>query len=107
MIQFFFRESGDHGPINSWDRTAYISDVFDGSPSYRAATNNVNKNFIIANYGSSQGFDTDDGSSWYDIHNNFFFMADAWKMDYGGMFLIVNIFCNSCRFVNLNPYFLR
>jgi|TARA_B110000902_G_scaffold255806_1_gene321638 hypothetical protein len=78
------RESGDHGPINSWDRTAYISKVFDGTPSYKAATNNVNKNFIIANYGSSQGFDTDDGSSWYDIHDNFFFMADAWKMDYGG-----------------------
>ena len=46
--------------------------------------NNVNNNFIIANYGASQGFDTDDGSSWYDIHDNFFFMADAWKMDYGG-----------------------
>eukprot|EP01052_Picozoa_sp_SAG31_P079011 SAG31_NODE_38583_length_295_cov_0.780612_1_plen_68_part_01 len=27
---------------------------------------------------------SDDGSSWYDIHDNFFFMADAWKMDYGG-----------------------
>ena len=35
---------------------------------------------VIANYGASQGFDTDDGSSWYDIHDNFFFMADAWKM---------------------------
>ena len=46
--------------------------------------NNVNNNFIIANYGASQGFDTDDGSSWYDIHDNFFFLADAWKMDYGG-----------------------
>ena len=39
---------------------------------------------VIANYGASQGFDTDDGSSWYDIHDNFMFMADAWKMDYGG-----------------------
>ena len=25
-----------------------------------------------------------DGSSWYDIHDNFFFMADGWKMDFGG-----------------------
>ena len=41
--------------------------------------NGVYKNFIIANYGASQGFDTDDGSSWYDIHDNFFFEADAWK----------------------------
>ena len=31
---------------------------------------------IIANYGSSQGFDTDDGSSWYNISQNFFFMAE-------------------------------
>ena len=123
------RESGDHGPINSWDRNAFISDVYDGTPSYTAKTNSVAKNFIIANYGASrpwkqaslgatraplvcppvpsvrahtrtrtltrthardlypgasQGFDTDDGSSWYDIHDNFFFMADGWKMDYGG-----------------------
>jgi len=120
--------------MNSWDRTAYISDVKYGTPSYEAQMNNVNNNFsafvpcslllavqsgidghthvfiqthrngmhvlidsrigcanvrlsrwrcnraVIANYGASQGFDTDDGSSWYDIHDNFFFMADAWKM---------------------------
>lgn len=46
--------------------------------------NHVVNNLIIANYGSSQGFDTDDGSSWYNISSNFFFMADAKKMDYGG-----------------------
>eukprot|EP00039_Didymoeca_costata_P013183 m.196382 g.196382 ORF g.196382 m.196382 type:complete len:799 (+) comp15699_c0_seq3:667-3063(+) len=78
------RETGDHGPINSWDRTAYISDVATGKPSYTAAMNHVRQNFIIANYGSSQGFDTDDGSSWYNISSNFFFQADAVKMDYGG-----------------------
>ena len=78
------RESGEHGPINSWDRTAYLSDVLHGEPSYEAAINHVTNNMIIANYGSSQGFDTDDGSSWYNISQNFFFMADAWKMDYGG-----------------------
>lgn len=50
-----------------------------GKPSYTAQMNGVYKNFIIANYGASQGFDTDDGSSWYDIHDNFFFEADAWK----------------------------
>lgn len=78
------RESGDHGAMNSWDRTAYISDVKYGTPSYEAQMNEVNNNFIIANYGASQGFDTDDGSSWYNINNNFFFEADGWKMDYGG-----------------------
>ena len=51
------RESGDHGPINSWDRQAYLSDVeLGGEPSYGAAMNNVKNNYIIANYGSSQGF---------------------------------------------------
>lgn len=42
--------------------------------------NHVGHNMIIANYGASQGFDTDDGSSWYDIHDNFMFMADG-KLD--------------------------
>ena len=49
------------------DRTAYISDVLYGTPSYEAQMNSVDHNFIIANYGASQGFDTDDGSSWYDM----------------------------------------
>lgn len=39
---------------------------------------------IIANYGASQGFDNDDGSSWYDTHDNFFYDASGFKMDYGG-----------------------
>ena len=67
--------AGDHGPINSWDRNAFITDVKYGSPSYTAQMNEVGGNMIIANYGASQGFDTDDGSSWYNIHDNFFFEA--------------------------------
>ena len=35
----------DHGAMNSWDRTAYISDVKYGTPSYEAQMNNVNNNF--------------------------------------------------------------
>ena len=35
------RESGDHGAMNSWDRTAYISDVKYGRPSYEALMNQV------------------------------------------------------------------
>ena len=46
--------------------------------------NHVDHNMIIANYGASQGFDTDDGSSWYDIHDNVLWKASGWKMDYGG-----------------------
>jgi len=37
------------GAMNAWDRTAYISDVKYGTPSYEAQMNNVNNNFIIAN----------------------------------------------------------
>jgi hypothetical protein len=34
--------------------------------------------------GGSQAFDTDDGSSWYNIHHNFWFDSDGFKMDYSG-----------------------
>jgi len=78
------RETGDHGPINSWDRQPFVTDVAYGYPSFDAAMTNVTQNLIWANYGSSQGFDTDDGSSWYDISSNFMFQADGYKMDFGG-----------------------
>ena len=57
----------------------------------------VTHNFIVANYGASQGFDTDDGSSWYNISANFMFEADGWKMDYGGHDSIIshNVFYHS------------
>ncbi|KAH8069413.1 hypothetical protein JL721_5975 [Aureococcus anophagefferens] len=64
------RQSGDHGPINSWDRQAY-----DAAPRPAAAgplPTVISRNAIIANYGGSQGVDNDDGSSWYDIFDNFF-----------------------------------
>ena len=34
--------------------------------------------------GCSQGFDTDDGSSFYRVHDNVMYAADGMKMDYGG-----------------------
>ena len=33
-----------------WDRTAYLSDVKYGTPSYTAQMNNIQNNFVIANY---------------------------------------------------------
>lgn len=77
------RHSGDHGPINSWERGAYLSDVRDGTPSWEPKYNDIASNFIIANYGGSQGFDNDDGSSWYNIHHNFIY-GEGLKQDYGG-----------------------
>lgn len=79
------RESGDHGPINSWDRQAYLTTLKDGTtPSFDPIPRVIRRNLIFANYGASQGVDNDDGSSWFHIHYNVFYDADGFKMDYGG-----------------------
>jgi hypothetical protein len=78
------RESGDHGPINTWDRQPFLADLRDSTPSFVPLKRTIAFNFIIANYGASQGVDNDDGSSWYHIHNNVFYNADGFKQDYGG-----------------------
>lgn len=79
------RESGDHGAINSWDRMPFLHDIGPGGePSFTPVPTTIANNFIFANYGSSQGVDNDDGSSYFDSHDNVFYMADGFKMDYGG-----------------------
>lgn len=83
------RESGDHGPINSWDRmpflTELVADAASGTqPSFGVLPNDISGNVIMANYGASQGVDNDDGSSFYRIHDNVFYGAEGFKMDYGG-----------------------
>ena len=70
----------------------FLTKVAHGTPSYDTAMTNVNHNFIFANYGAAQGFDTDDGSAWYNIYNNFNWNALGYKNDYGGYF--VNYFNN-------------
>jgi hypothetical protein len=79
------RESGDHGPINTWDRQPFLTTLKDGqTPSFDPIPRVIQNNFIFANYGASQGVDNDDGSSWYHIHHNVFYSAEGFKMDYGG-----------------------
>jgi hypothetical protein len=80
------RQSGDHGPINSWDRMPFLTAIKSGGneASYSAALSETSHSMVIANYGASQSFDNDDGSSWYDTHDNFFYDASGFKMDYGG-----------------------
>eukprot|EP00039_Didymoeca_costata_P026545 m.16129 g.16129 ORF g.16129 m.16129 type:complete len:957 (+) comp5588_c0_seq1:70-2940(+) len=99
------RESGDHGPWNSWDRIPYITDigmirnmskpaVGDGLPGHDDATGKpsvvpkfreIRHNFIIGTYNSQEDIDTDDGSSYYQTHDNYFAMADhGLKSDFGG-----------------------
>eukprot|EP00547_Thalassionema_nitzschioides_P000788 CAMPEP_0194218324 /NCGR_PEP_ID=MMETSP0156-20130528/23532_1 /TAXON_ID=33649 /ORGANISM="Thalassionema nitzschioides, Strain L26-B" /LENGTH=846 /DNA_ID=CAMNT_0038947637 /DNA_START=140 /DNA_END=2680 /DNA_ORIENTATION=+ len=79
------RESGDHGPINSWDRQAYLTTLRDGvTKSFDPIPRTIHHNFIFANYGASQAVDNDDGSSWFHIYKNVFYSAEGFKMDYGG-----------------------
>ncbi len=77
-------QSGDHGPINSWNRMPFMTNVAYGTPSFDAAYNLVKSNFVFANFGGSQAFDTDDGSAWHKIEGNLFYDAMAYKNDYGG-----------------------
>ena len=88
VLQLIFntcRESGDHGPINSWDRQAFLTTLKDGeTPSFDPLPRIIRGNFIIANYNAAQGVDNDDGSSGFHIHHNLFYQAEGFKMDYGG-----------------------
>ena len=67
----YVRETGDHGPFNSWDRQPFITKVRDGkTASLVPAYNEISHNFIIANYYSEVPLDHDDGSSYYYDHHN-------------------------------------
>ena len=67
------RESGDHGPINSWDRQPFMTDVWEtGKPSFVPKRREISRNMIIANFGASEGVDNDDGSSWYGGHDSIY-----------------------------------
>jgi len=43
------RESGDHGPFNSWDRQVYVTKVLDGTPRPDKQYDYISYNFMIAN----------------------------------------------------------
>jgi hypothetical protein len=78
------RESGDHGPINSWDRQPFMTDLREDTKSFVPDRRTIAFNLIFANYGAAEGVDNDDGSSWYHISRNVFYDAEGFKMDYGG-----------------------
>jgi len=79
------RESGDHGPFNSWDRVPYITTIGSGKPSVIPKYREITRNFIISVYSSQEAIDTDDGSSYYNTHHNFFaYAANGLKSDFGG-----------------------
>jgi len=65
------RESGDHGPFNSWDRQPFLTTVRTGEPSVYPAWKDIHHNFFIDNYSPQEGIDNDDGSSYFHSHHNF------------------------------------
>ena len=70
------RESGDHGPWNSWDRQPYITELREaGVGSVIPLPRRIHHNFMIGNYNALFNVDTDDGSSYYDVHHNFLVSA--------------------------------
>jgi hypothetical protein len=79
------RESGDHGPLNSWDRQPFLTTVRTGQPSMVMAWRNISRNFFIDNYSPQEDVDNDDGSSYYHTHDNFLvYGAHAEKSDFAG-----------------------
>ena len=67
LIFNMVRETGDHGPFNSWDRQPYLTDLGseDGSASLFPAESFLINNFFINNYHSTWPIDHDDGSCYY------------------------------------------
>jgi hypothetical protein len=81
------RESGDHGPFNSWDRVPYITTLRSGKPSVLPAWRHVRRNFFLSNYASQEAIDTDDGSAFFRTSENFFvYAANGLKSDFNGRF---------------------
>jgi len=79
------RESSDHGPWNSWDRVPYVTDLRTGEPSIIPADRLIHHNFVTANYNSQEAIDTDDGSAYHKVYQNFLAYGDSGlKSDYGG-----------------------
>ena len=66
------RETGDHGPINSWDRQPFLTDaVQTGVPSLWQHKSYIHHNTLIGNYRSVWPIDHDDGSCFYEDSYNF------------------------------------
>jgi hypothetical protein len=79
------RESGDHGPLNMWDRQPFLTTVRTGEPSLIMADRIIHHNFFIDNYSPQEDVDTDDGSNNIRAHHNFLVYGNfGLKSDYGG-----------------------
>lgn len=66
------RESGDHGPFNSWDRQPFAMKS-DSLPV--PAITEISGNFLFGDYDGVKAIDHDDGSSFYNDHTNVIYMG--------------------------------
>ena len=83
---FFDRESGDHGPFNSWDRQPFLTTIRTGEPSMTPQWREIHHNFFIDNYSPQENVDNDDGSSYYKTHHNFLvYGGNGMKNDFGAL----------------------
>ena len=57
------RESGDHGPFNSWDWQPYLTTIRTGQPDMIMQWREIHHNFFIDNYSPQEAVDNDDGSA--------------------------------------------
>jgi len=64
------RETGDHGPFNSWDRQPYVTPTSKGI-SITPDQSTITHNFIFNGYNSVWTIDHDDGSAYYNDTKNF------------------------------------
>jgi len=79
------RESGDHGPFNSWDRQPFLTTVRTGKPSMQMQWRDIHNNFFVDNYSPQETIDNDDGSAYYKAHDNFLVYGNrGMKNDFGG-----------------------
>ena len=79
------RESGDHGPFNSWDRQPFLTTYAHGYPSMDMADRTIRRNFFIDNYNTQEAVDNDDGSRGYQTSYNFLvYGIKGMKSDFGG-----------------------
>ena len=65
----------------------YITDIGStpGKPTIIPALREISQNFVISTYSSQEAIDTDDGSAYYNTHDNFFvYAANGLKSDFGG-----------------------
>jgi len=70
LIANMVRETGDHGPFNSWDRIPYLTIHTDGTLQSIPMRQHIRKNFIVNGYNGVWALDHDDGSSYYNDTSN-------------------------------------